>query len=258
VLRLAPLLLLLSFACTRSPPVGATAVPADLADGVAWTDPGTGHVWIGLARVDYLLGKAEVTVDDYRRCVEAGACTDEGLYGVEWKEMPLAPMHTCNWTAEGKGSHPINCIDWYQSHAFCRWVGGRLPTRREFHDAVMGTRGGLYPWGSAPATCDLAVMYDESVVAPVKGCGARGTMPVCSRPKGNSPDGVCDLAGNVWEWSDTRQIKGNADEPRYNMGGSWQNQARHLTHDFELVNPLAFRLDGLGLRCQREPGGSIR
>ena len=33
------------------------------------------------------------------------------------------------------------------------------------------------------------------------GCG-RGntTWPVCSKPKGNTTHGLCDMAGNVWEW----------------------------------------------------------
>jgi len=249
MLRAALLGLLALVGCSRSPTVSGTPMPA--AAPAEWTDPGTGLAWSALAGASHRFMKNEVTVDEYRRCVEAGACTEEGLHGVRWKEMPLTATETCNWTAEGKGDHPVNCIDWYQADAFCRWAGGRLPARREWHEAVAGPEKRLYPWGSAPATCDLAVMYDEKAVAPVKGCGARGTWPVCSKPAGNSPDGLCDLAGNVWEWSDTRQVKGNADEPRYNLGGSWQNTARHLTHDFELVNPLAFRLDGLGLRCRR-------
>ena len=229
----------------------ASPVPGDLPPATPWTDSGTGLVWLGLSELDLLYTRAEVTVADYRRCVDAGACGAEGLHGVRWKEMPLTTTATCNWGKEGRDDHPVNCIDWYQADAFCRWAGGRLPKRRAWHEAVAGSQGRLYPWGSAPATCELAVMYDHNATAPIKGCGRRGTWPVCSKPKGNSPDGLCDLAGNVWEWSDTRQIKGNADEPRYNLGGSWQNTARHLARDFELVNPLAFRLDGLGLRCAR-------
>ncbi|HHW96210.1 MAG TPA: formylglycine-generating enzyme family protein, partial [Oligoflexales bacterium] len=26
------------------------------------------------------------------------------------------------------------------------------------------------------------------------------TWPVCSKPRGNTTHGLCDMAGNVWEW----------------------------------------------------------
>ncbi len=132
----------------------------------------------------FLLMKAEVTVAQYRACVDAGACTvpDTG------------PV--CNWGQVGRDGFPINCVDWPQALAFASWVGGRLPTEAEWEFAARS--GGLeepFPWGNTVPSCSRAILSDGG-----PGCGQNRTWAVCSKPAGNSKQGVCDLAGNVWEW----------------------------------------------------------
>ncbi|HAH31327.1 MAG TPA: Sulphatase-modifying factor protein, partial [Elusimicrobia bacterium] len=53
-----------------------------------------------------------------------------------------------------------------------------------------------YPWGNDKPTCDKAVMYGNGDY----GCGKNSTMPVCSKTAGNTAQGLCDMAGNVWQW----------------------------------------------------------
>ena len=163
----------------------------------------------------FYLSKTEVTVAQYRACVEAGGCAEPV------RERPL-----CTWMAEGKDDHPINCVSWHDAKAYAEWIDARLPSEAEWEYAARS--GGLdreYPWGTTEATCDLAV---------IAGCGS-GTQPVCSQVAGNTEQGLCDMGGNVFEWlEDDRHMNywgapgdGRAwiDSPRAGnrviRGGSW-------------------------------------
>ena len=129
------------------------------------------------------MAKTLVTVEQYKVCVDAKACT-----------VPSAGPD-CNWGVPGRGKHPVNCVDWQQAQTFSAWEGGRLPTEAEWEYAARsGGRDQKYPWGDSPPTCEKAVF---------KGCGT-GTAPVCSKPAGNTAQGLCDAAGNVWEWMEDR------------------------------------------------------
>lgn len=149
----------------------------------------------------YKIGRYEVTVGEYQKCVEAGACNnngDEMHYGAIADGSD--PIYTdCNLGVVGKENHPMNCVTWYGAKAYCEWLGQRLPTEAEWEKAARGTDGRKYPWGNEPAaSCDYAVMFDNH--AGGSGCGTGGTMPVGSKKAGKSLYGLYDMGGNVWEW----------------------------------------------------------
>jgi formylglycine-generating enzyme required for sulfatase activity len=132
---------------------------------------------------DFYVSKTEITVAQFRKCVNAGVCS--------------APK-TCefgepNWTdiIGFQEDHPINCIDWFQARLFANWVGGDLLSEAQW-EYVATSQGQMiiYPWGNDMASCALAN---------IGSCQA-STTPVCSYQNGNSTQGVCDLIGNVWEW----------------------------------------------------------
>ena len=128
--------------------------------------------------------RTEVTVAEYQGCVDDGVCT--------------APEATTgsNWGVAGRENHPVNHVDWQQANIYCKWAGGRLPSEAEGEYAARG--GGqdiTYPWGNEAPSCEYTVMKDGG-----NGCGQDRTWPVCSRTAGNTPNGLCDMAGNVWEW----------------------------------------------------------
>jgi len=130
------------------------------------------------------MAKTETTVAQYKKCVDAGACTSPH----SWRD--------CNWDKLGRGNHPVNCIDWNQASAYANWVGGRLPTEAEWEYAARsGGRNQRSPWGDHLATCTYAVVDDLGG----DGCGVGTTWPVCSKPAGNTSQGLCDMIGNVWE-----------------------------------------------------------
>jgi len=130
------------------------------------------------------IGRTEVTVDQYRACVDAGACsapdTDQG----------------CNWGVSGRGDHPVNCVKWTQARSYAEWAGGRLPSEAEWEYAARsGGEARAWPWGDQEASCSYAVMYGGG-----NGCGEESTWAVCSKPAGNTDQGLCDMAGNAGEW----------------------------------------------------------
>ena len=133
---------------------------------------------------DFEMTETEVTVVQYAECVTAGVCSAPNT------------CTNCNWNDSGYEDHPVNGVDWNQAKDFCTWVGGWLPTEAEWEYAARsGGQDITYPWGDETATCEYAVMDDGG-----SGCGTGKTMEVCSKTLGNTNQGLCDMAGNVWEW----------------------------------------------------------
>jgi iron(II)-dependent oxidoreductase len=131
------------------------------------------------------MSKTAVTVEQYAECVIKGGCTEPGTGAY------------CNWGVTGRQLHPVNCVDWDQASKYAKFKGGRLPSESEWeYAATSGGKNQKYPWGNDEPTCDKAVMYGNGSY----GCGKDSTMPVCSKTAGNTVQGLCDMAGNVWQW----------------------------------------------------------
>ena len=155
----------------------------------------------------FRIGRTPVTNAEYRVFVEAS-------------RRP-APTH---WPGgivpAGREDHPVTYVSWSDAFAFCRWAGGRLPTEPEWERVARGDDDRVWPWGDDPPAGDHATF------------GATDTTPVGRHPRGASPFGALDLAGNVWEWTasalrpypydagDGREDE-TLSEPRVVRGGSF-------------------------------------
>ncbi|HAH05897.1 MAG TPA: hypothetical protein DCM05_05095 [Elusimicrobia bacterium] len=144
------------------------------------------------------LAKTEVTFGQYKKCVEAGVCSpahvSDGMCYVRVGKTFQRGVLPASFQDDVK---PVLCVDWDQARAFAEWVGGRLPTEAEWEYAARSAgKDSKYPWGDEAATCRRAVMKEGA-----EGCGKSSTWPVCSKPEGNTVQGLCDMSGNVWEWT---------------------------------------------------------
>ena len=145
--------------------------------------PTDNDYWISIAAGKdtkaFQIGRYPVTVFEYAKCVEAGGKPPWS----EWEEQQRHP------------SRPVTYVDWNQATAYCEWAGVRLLTDAEWSRAAYG-EGRSYPWGTQDPRPDLANCSDAGIGAPT---------PVGLFPNGNTPEGVADMIGNVWEWVEDRQ-----------------------------------------------------
>ena len=167
---------------------------------------------------------------------------------------------------EGKERHPVVEVSWTDAQAFSEWlqlntrgakdVRIRLPTEREWEFVASGSNGErTYPWG------------DEAPSERRAHFGGDDTVPVDVHPAGATPEGVHDLAGNVWEWCQdwygpypenvARDYSGPEDgKSRVLRGGSFRNHADALRVAFRINFRPDVRYSGFGFRVVwLSPGG---
>jgi formylglycine-generating enzyme required for sulfatase activity/tRNA A-37 threonylcarbamoyl transferase component Bud32 len=151
----------------------------------------------------YCIGRLPVTNVDYQRFIEHNP-----EHPVPYSPMRYAQRY--NWDRQartfprGLDAHPVILVTWKEARAYCHWLSDvtgyqcRLPTEAEWEKAarwdIAAGQARLYPWGNA---------FDENRC----NVDAHGALRLKSSPVGkfsplgDSPSGLADMAGNVWEWT---------------------------------------------------------
>lgn len=203
----------------------------------------------------FWIDETEVTNEMYAECVAEGVCA-----------QPTDIRSSTNasyYNNPAFKNFPVVYIDWNMAKTYCEWAGRRLPTEAEWEKAARGTDSRVYPWGFEPPNSNL-LSYSEGVYT-------RDTVEVKESPDGRSFYGAYDMAGNVWEWtnsayekypydaSDGREEFKAIDEPRVMRGGSWRNnnsEVRSANRSGDM--PIA-AYSSVGVRCARseQPGDAL-
>ena len=171
----------------------------------------------------------------------------EEVRGADWQH-PQGPTSSLS----GLDQHPVVHVSWNDATAYCAWAGAGLPTEAQWELAARGTDGRAYPW--AGDTIDKSYANYNNIIG--------DTTAVCSYPKGNSPSGVCDMAGNVWQWVadwygsyDTSPVSNptgpTSGQYRVMRGSPWVEFHNWLRSADRNVNSPANSGDDLGFRCAR-------
>jgi formylglycine-generating enzyme required for sulfatase activity len=210
--------------------------------------------------VPFALDVTEVTVADYTVCVKHGGCPEP------------AKGKVCNYGELDKDQHPINCVTFAEAEAFCRWVDKRLPTEVEWEYAAGGPAikdKRIFPWGRTPPKaehmnvcgreCSSGANISNRALRYVFELddGHPTTAPVGSFPDGDTPQGVKDMAGNVWEWTASHACRYpdhdcDSGAERIIRGGGWTHRYP-LTFEVTTREKMVAteRNEGVGFRCAR-------
>jgi formylglycine-generating enzyme required for sulfatase activity len=209
---------------------------------------------------------------------------NDSLAGWRWKETNQIQSpkfwnlsQTPYWRSDEysrSAETPVLGISWYEAYAYAKWAGKQLPTAAQWEKAARGTSeqygnreevgvGYKYPWGNdffkgqTPPEyhlCNWRLLYwkygypDKTKIWTTDGCKL-GVAPVGSySPAGDSPYGVADMAGNVWEWC----LDWHKEFPQLKTlrGGAWfASDMDQLRTAFEYGIGPETRSHYIGFRC---------
>ncbi|GEM_PF-2547155 len=172
----------------------------------------------------FAIDQYPVTQRDFLSFVEGDAV--EGYSGPtvsreEWESFgliyPYERIQSYQWK-DGKPpverlDHPVVLVSWAEAMTFCKWreqewnlthpdgprLTFRLPTALEYERAARGRGGRTFPWGNSfEAGRANTVWYERGVRK-----GRNDTAPAEEFPGDQTPEGISQLAGNVFEWTAT-------------------------------------------------------
>ena len=144
---------------------------------------------------------------------------------------------------------PVIGVTWSDAAAYAAWMGKQLPSEAQWEFAARGRENRKYPWGNTDPDANRANYGDHLSIPSL----------VFMHDEGRTPEGVCDLAGNVYEWADElflpydpvkREAASQSGPPlRAIRGGSWHSPAAELRCAFRKGLFAESQLNTVGFRC---------
>jgi formylglycine-generating enzyme required for sulfatase activity len=174
-------------------------------------------------QLPFKIGKYPVTNIQYKLFLDANP---QYLVPRGWDKQ------TRNYPS-GKAKYPVVNVNWHDAIAFCQWANCRLPTEEEWEKAARGTDGRTYPWGEdwvSGKYCNSA----EAQIGDVS--------QVDHFPEGVSLYGVWNMSGNVWEWTNSKVLR----------GGSWFDSKNGARTTFRYHTGPTNQDFNIGFRCTKD------
>lgn len=147
----------------------------------------------------FLIDRTEVTQSAYAGFIEEAGYRPPHV-AEKWADSGW------NWAGasgpEGKETHPVTMVSFYDAQAYCTWRGKRLPTEAEWQLAALGPAEArrMFPWGGRYRAERLNHGQLDSPHTDASD-GHEWTAPVGQYPEGRSPSGLDDTFGNAWEYT---------------------------------------------------------
>jgi predicted MPP superfamily phosphohydrolase len=203
----------------------------------------------GKVQVDaFEISKYPVTNQWYAKFIAAGGYDNPGYWdedGRKWlaSQETHMPVYWHAWRFNCPNA-PVVGVSFYEAMAFCNWLTEtrrdgrtyRLPDKNQWEASAAGFEGRKYPWGEWK---EDACNTNETEIGKTSAVGIFF--------KGNTPGGVSDMAGNVWEWTASKDEDGDL----VVRGGSWfyfRDDARCANRN---RSDPDLRYDFVGFRCVR-------
>ncbi|MCA9197115.1 MAG: SUMF1/EgtB/PvdO family nonheme iron enzyme [Planctomycetales bacterium] len=215
-----------------------------------------------LVHVDaFYVDRFAVTNDQFQVFVDDGGYENFDLWPESVLPMVLNFVDTTGcpgpafWangrTPQGRGHHPVVGVSWYEAYAFARWCGKRLVNCAEWQHAATWADSGSgrhrYPWGDS-FNANFANTWEAK---------REDTVPVDQYADGATANGIHQMVGNVWEWTDTlfeaqmsKGLRIVTDGPMAEIrGGAYDTYfTSQATCRFRSAQAIAARHPNLGFR----------
>ncbi len=167
---------------------------------------------------EFWISKHEVTIGQYAEFLQALKVAAPGAFDHALQPKTKTSHEPAKWsnyyaaakagtTFNGESitlNTPVSQVDWWDAYAFAKWKGQRLPTEKEWEKAARGEKGFRYPWGNQPRNNAANLGDDYNATPKGRGGAIDGYnlwAPITRITQDVSPYGVCDMAGNVSEWT---------------------------------------------------------
>lgn len=185
------------------------------------------------------------------------------------------PNHANKRAPWADDNHPVVYVNSKDAEKFCQWLSSkegrkyRLPTEAEWEYAARGSDGRTFPWGEKLDGGQYANFADKRTNfawrEPFIDDGFAETSPIGSYPRGASPFGIEDMAGNVFEWcidyfepykskDRVNPRSATTNQKRIYRGGSWKSRVSNLRTTARNFNLPDYLSNDVGFRvvCECE------